>query len=81
MHGSVAVPNLVTVPVDADGKIGLFNGSWTSPIRWSSTCSGTTPRSSTGAASCRSPRPLFDTRDAGDANVAKARSRGKSRST
>lgn len=78
VDGSGAVPNLVTVPVDADGKIGLFNGSWSSPARLVVDLLGYYTPDSTGAGFVPlAPARLFDTRY-GDANVAKAPIAGQS---
>ncbi|GJF29432.1 hypothetical protein KNE206_21320 [Kitasatospora sp. NE20-6] len=72
VDGGGAQPNLVTVPVGADGKIGIYNGSWASPARVVVDIFGYyTPDTSGAGFVPLAPTRLFDTRY-GDVNVAKA---------
>ncbi|WP_405012288.1 protease pro-enzyme activation domain-containing protein [Kitasatospora sp. NBC_01539] len=78
MQGSVAVPNLVTVPVGTDGKVSLFNGSWTGSIRMVVDVFGYyTPDTAGAKFKPLTPTRVFDTRYAGDANVAQGQIGGK----
>ncbi|MEV6210355.1 S53 family peptidase [Kitasatospora sp. NPDC051914] len=78
MQGSVAVPNVVTVPVGTDGNVSLFNGSWTGPVRMVVDLMGYyTPDTAGATFKPLAPTRLFDTRYAGDANVAQAPVGGK----
>ncbi|WP_431679699.1 S53 family peptidase [Kitasatospora sp. KL5] len=78
MQGSVAVPNLVTVPVGTDGKVSLFNGSWTGSARMVVDLMGYyTPDNAGATFKPLAPTRLFDTRYTGDANVAQAPLGGK----
>ncbi|GAA5005932.1 S53 family peptidase [Kitasatospora paranensis] len=70
---SGAVPNLVTVPVGAGGKISMFNGAWSSPARVVVDLLGYYTPDTAGANFVPlAPARLFDTRYGDANNTAKA---------